>query len=153
MSDFQPPEGETEVIRPSVLHNGFLALGCVLAAAVMFKVDPARVQGAVYMGGFLVFGALVIMSSHLPGSTGIWVDRDGFLVRDMYKSERYRWDEVGPFIIRRKLIGKGIEFAYQPADGGLPQVRLLPRGLGGAPWQIAKRMNDWHAWAGGGISN
>ena len=58
-----------------------------------------------------------------------------------------------PFIIRKKLFGKGIEFAYQPADGGPLEVRLLPRGLGGAPWQIAKRMNDWHAWAGGGFSN
>jgi len=153
MSDFQPPEGETEVIRPSVLHNGFLALGCVLGAGVLFTLDPGKVQGAVYMGGFFLFGALVIMSSHLPGSTGVWVDRDGFLVRDMYKSERYRWDQVGHFFIRKKLFGKGIEFAYQPADGGPLEVRLLPRGLGGAPWQIAKRMNDWHAWAGGGISN
>ena len=153
MSDFQPPEGETEVIRPSVLHNGFLAFGCVLAAAIMFKLDPAKVQGSMYMGGFLFFGALIIMTPHLPGSTGIWVDRDGFLVRDMYTSERYRWDEVGPFIINRKIFGKGIEFAYQPPDGGLPQVRQLPRSLGGAPQHVAKCMNDWHGWAGGGFSD
>jgi hypothetical protein len=153
MSDFQPPEGETEVIRPSVLHNGFLAFGCVLAAAIMFKLDPAKVQGSMYMGGFLFFGALIIMTPHLPGSTGIWIDRDGFLVRDMYKSERYRWDEVGRFIVNRKIFGKGIEFAYQPPDGGLPQVRQLPRSLGGAPQHVAKRMNDWHGWAGGGFSD
>ncbi len=151
MSEFQPPEGETEVILPSVLQNGFLALGCLLAAGIMFRVDPAQVEAAVYMGGFFVFGAFVIMAVHLPGSTGIWIDRDGFLIRDMYKAERYDWDKVGPFIISRKLFGRGIEFAYRPAEGEPLQVRSLPRGLGGKPRHLAKRMNDWLAWAGGGI--
>ena len=151
MSEFQPPSGETEVIRPSLLHNGFLALGCLILAVALFRLDPADIQGAYYMGAFLLFSALVIMTTHLPGATGIWIDREGFLLRDMYKSERYRWDEVGPFIVRRRLFGKGIEFSYQPLDGGPLETRSLPRGLGGAPWKVAKRMNDWHAWVTGGL--
>ena len=147
MSDFEPPPGETEVIGASWLHNGFLALGCLILAAALFRMEPGKVQGAIYMAGFLVIGAGVILSAQLPGCTGVWLDRDGFLVRDMYKSYRYGWDEVGPFIIRRRLFGKGIEFAYTPKDGGRIESRALPRGVGRSPWTVAKKMNDWREWA------
>ena len=149
MSEFRPPPGETEFIKPSVVQNGFLALGCLVLAVGLFRLDPEKVEGSIYMAGFMVFGALVLMSAHLPGSTGIWLDRDGFLVRDMYKTERYRWDEVGPFIIRRKMIGKSIEFPYRPAGADLPKPRILPRSIGKSAWAVTQKMNDWRTWATG----
>ena len=147
MSAFEPPPGEVEELKPSWLHNGFLALGCLILAGAMFGLDPETNKGAIYMGAFLIFSALVILATHLPGATGVWIDRDGFLVREMYKTDRYSWDEVGPFITRRKLLGKAIEFPYAPADGGNVQARSLPRGLTGSVFSVAKKMNDWRAWA------
>lgn len=147
MSDFRPPPDGTDLIKPSWVQNGFLALGCLILAFGLFRLDPDKVEGSLYMSIFMVFGAVVLMSSHLPGSTGVWLDRDGFLVREMYKSERYRWDEVGPFIVRRKLLGKSIEFPYTPAGEELPKVRSLPRAIGASAWSVAQKMNDWRAWA------
>jgi len=131
-----------EAIRPSLMHNGFLALGCAGLAIALFRMDSAKVEGAVIFGIFLLLSAAVIMSAHLPGCTGIWFDREGFLTRDMYKSERYRWPEVGPFSIRRRLLSTTVDFLYTPAGGGDPETRSLPRGLGRSALRLARRMNE-----------
>ena len=132
---------DADTIRPSLLHNGFLALGCLLLGVALLRAEAADVDGATLMAGFLLLSAAVIMATHLPGCTGIWLDDEGFLLRDMYKSERYRWSEVGPFVVRRRLIGSAVEFAYTPSGETAPQTRALPRGLGGSGWKIAERMN------------
>jgi hypothetical protein len=149
MNEFSPPPDETEIIGPSWLNNGFMALGCVILAVALFRLDAEVVKGAPWMAAFLIFGALVILSAHLPGATGVWLDREGFLVRDMYKSTQYRWDEVGPFMVRRKMLGKAVEFSYRSADSDRMETRGLPRGVGGSVWSLAKKMNDWRGWACG----
>ena len=140
---------ETDVIRPSLLHNGFMALGCAIMAGAMFRAGAESIEGATYLGIFLSLGATMFLASHLPGCTGIWLDRDGFLVRDLYSSRRYEWNEVSIFDVRRKLLGRGIDFAYRPADADRPEARSLPRGVGGSVWTVAKKMNDWRARATG----
>ena len=130
-------DGEADVIRPSLLHGGLLALGCVLLALAALRESEA----ATVMAVLLLCGAAVLMAVHLPGCTGIWIDTDGFLVRDMYRSERYRWPEVGPFAVRRRLLGSAVEFAYMPPGGAVSEARTLPRTLGGSGWKIAERMN------------
>jgi hypothetical protein len=141
MSLFGPGSDASDTIRPSLLHNGVLALGCLVMGVVLLRMDDAKVEGAVYLAAFLVFCAAVIMATHLPGCTGIWLDDDGFLARDMYKSERYRWSEVGPFVPRRRLLGSGVEFLHTPPGKTAGETRSLPRGLGGSGWKIAERMN------------
>jgi len=140
---------ETDVIRPSLLHNGFMALGCAIMAGAMFRAGAQSIEGATYLGIFLSLGATMFLVSHLPGSTGIWLDRDGFLIRDLYSSRRYEWNEVGIFDVRRKMLGRGIDFAYRPLDADRPEARSLPRGVGSSVWAVAKTMNDWRARATG----
>lgn len=142
MSIFPRRIGDEDVIRPSLMHNGFLALGCLVLAIALFRMDSAKVEGPILMAIFLLVSAAVIMSAHLPGSTGIWLDEDGFLTRDMYKSERFRWGEVGPFSIRRRLLGTGVEFAYTPPGESMPQTRSLPRGMGRSAWRLVRLMNE-----------
>jgi hypothetical protein len=133
---------DPDVIRPSLLHNGLLALGCLAMGIGLLRVEDPAIRGAVAMGIFLLFCAAVIMAVHLPGCTGVWLDDDGFLVRDMYRSERYRWSEVGPFVLRRRVLGSGIDFAYTPPGGSVSETRSLPRGLVGSGRKIAQRMNQ-----------
>jgi len=140
---------ETDVIRPSLLHNGFMALGCAIMAGAMFRAGSQSIEGATYLGIFLSLGATMFLVSHLPGSTGVWLDRDGFLIRDLYSSRRYEWSEVGIFDVRRKMLGRGIDFAYRPLDADRPEARSLPRGIGSSVWAVAKTMNDWRARATG----
>ena len=142
MSLFRVKPGDPDVIRPSLAHNGFLALGCLILGVALFRAEGAKIEGALFMGIFLLLSAGVIMITHLPGCTGVWLDDGGFLVRDMYKSERYRWSEVGPFMVRRRLFGTGVEFAYTPPGETAPQVRSLPRGLGRSGWRIVQLMNQ-----------
>ena len=134
-----PYDGDT--LRPSLVFNGTLALGCLLFAAILFRTDPAEAKAAFLWAIFLVFSAAVILATHLPGCTGVWLDDDGFTVRDMYKSTRYRWSEVGGFVMRRRLLGTEVEFPYSSPDGGPTQARHLPRTLNRAGWKIAAMMN------------
>jgi len=146
-SDDELPE--TDVIRPSLLHNGFMALGCAIMAGAMFRAGAQSIEGATYLGIFLSLGATMFLVSHLPGCTGVWLDRDGFLVRDLYSSRRYEWHEVGIFDVRRKMLGRGIDFAYRPLGADRAEARSLPRGVGGSVWTVAKKMNDWRVRATG----
>jgi len=134
--------GDSDTIRPSLVYNGSLALGCLILAIGLFGVESAKIEGALFMAIFLLLSAAVIMASHLPGCTGIWLDKEGFLTRDMYKAERYRWTEVGSFTIRRRLLGSTVEFTYTPAGETVPQMRSLPRGLGRSGWRIVRFMNE-----------
>jgi hypothetical protein len=133
---------EPDVIRPSLMHNGFLALGCLVLGVALFAMENAKIEGALFMALFLLASAAVIMATHLPGCTGIWLDDDGFLTRNMYKAERYRWTEVGPFTIRRRLLGSTVDFPYTPPGEDTPQSRSLPYGMGLPGWRIARRMNE-----------
>lgn len=146
MSEIEPPSGGTEVIGPSWLHNGVMAAGCLMLAYFMFRLGVAQMKGAYWMSAFMVFSAFVFLAVHLPGATGIWIDRDGFVVRDMYRTERFEWEGVGPFMVRRKLLGKAIDFTYVSPDRDRVESRSLPRGLAGSIWMLAKRMNDLRAW-------
>jgi len=136
--------GKDDTIRPSLLQNGLLALGCLLIAVALFRGDDsAKMDGALLMALFLVLSAAVVLAVHLPGCTGIWLDDEGFLTRDMYKTERYRWSEVGPFSVRRRMLGTSVEFAFTQPGETMPQIRHLPRGLGRSPVRIARFMNEW----------
>ncbi len=132
---------ESEAIRPSLIHNGSLALGCAGLSVALFATANAKIEGALLLAIFLLLSAAVIMAAHLPGCTGIWFDGEGFLTRDMYKSERYRWSEIGPFSIRRRLLATSVDFAYTPPGETAPQTRSLPRGMGRSPMRLARRMN------------
>lgn len=147
MSVFTPPPGETEVIGASWLQNGAMATGCLLLAFIMFRLGLADMKGAYWMSAFMVFSAAVFLAAQLPGATGVWIDRDGFLLREMYRTERFDWQAVGAFTVRRKLLGKAVEFTYQSPESGRVENRTMPRGLTGSIWTVAKRMNDWRAWA------
>jgi hypothetical protein len=142
MKLFRRAPADSDTIRPSLLHNGSLGLGCLFLAVMLFRTDTATMEGALYMAIFLVISAGVILATHLPGCTGVWLDDEGFLMRDMYRSERYRWSEVGPFAVRRRLFGSGVEFPYTPPGETYPQSRSLPRGLGRSGWTIARMMNE-----------
>jgi hypothetical protein len=133
---------ESEAIRPSLMHNGSLALGCAGLAIALLAADHAKVEGAMLLAIFLLLSAAVIMAAHLPGCTGIWFDAEGFLTRDMYKAERYRWPEVGPFSIRRRLLATQVDFAYTAPGETAPQTRSLPRGMGRSALRLARRMNE-----------
>jgi hypothetical protein len=134
--------GKSDIIRPSLIHNGSLALGCFGLGVALFMVDSAKIEGALFMALFLILSAGVIMAVHLPGCTGVWLDEGGFLTRDMYKSERYSWSEVGPFVYRRRMMGSSVEFPYTPPGETVPQIRSLPRGMGRSGWRLMQVMNE-----------
>lgn len=135
-------KSEADVIRPSLVHNGFLALGCLGLGIALIVADNAKIQGAMLLGFFLLASAAVIMAAHLPGCTGIWLDDDGFLMRDMYKTERYRWTEIGPFTLRRRLFGATVDFPLNDSGETIPQQRSLPRGMGRSGWRLMRYMNE-----------
>ncbi len=149
MTLFRKLPDDSNEIRPSLAYNGILALGCLIMAVILFRTGPMKVEGAGLMAIFLVLSAGVIMATHLPGCTGIWFDKDGFLMREMYRSERYRWAEIGPFIVRRRALGSSVDFPFTLPGETMPETRSLPRGLGRSAWKLARMMNERRARAVG----
>ena len=152
MKLFRREPDDPDIIRPSLMYNGTLAAGCLLFAVLVLRTGTAKIEGAGLMAIFLVLSAGVILATHLPGCTGVWFDDDGFLIRDMYRSERYRWAEVGLFTVRRRVVGSSVDFPYTAPDGTYAETRSLPRGLGRSGWKLARMMNDrrTHAVGDGG---
>lgn len=149
MKLFRRVPDDRDTIRPSLMYNGVLGVGCLVFAAILLRTGPEKIEGAGLMAIFLVLSAGVILATHLPGCTGVWLDDDGFLVRNMYRSERYRWAEVGLFAVRRHLLGSTVDFPYTPPGETLPETRSLPVGLGRPGRKIARIMNDRRAHAVG----
>lgn len=135
-------------IAPSLVGNAGTGIACILLAFGLFRARAA-VEDVWLLSLFLVLGGVVFLAAHLPGATGLWLDREGFEMREMYKARRFQWQEVGVFTVRRKLIGTAIVFAYTPRAGGTPEEVSLPRGVGYSIAGVARTMNDWRARAVG----
>jgi hypothetical protein len=89
------------------------------------------------------------MAAHLPGASGLSLNAEGFEIRELYSVRRYPWSEVTEFTIKRRMLGKAVDFAHVPPDGGKPEARSLPTGYAINPYRLLQLMNEWRDREGG----
>ncbi len=92
-----------KTLRPLAIAVGFVALGIVfIRAGAMSGLSWVTVT---------FFGAcgVVLWASLLPGGTGLTLDKDGFLVRNLFRQRRYLWRDTESFAVaevsRKKFVG------------------------------------------------
>ncbi len=132
-------------LRPSRLRGAVLAAVSALLAVGFVKIGlesegpayPAFLAAALFAGGSVL--SLIALRSD---ASAIRLTRDGFEVRELHAVERYRWADVGPFAVRRRLLGKAVEFSHRPPDGR-PRTRTLPGGYRISVFRLAQVMNEW----------
>ena len=142
------PEGQDEilVIRPSLGRNAVYAVTAVVMAGIFLELARSgqtsplpAILGAIV----LVIGAATLLSAHLPDASYLRLTPEGFEIREFRKSTYYRWTEVSPFGLRRRVLGTAIEFAVFPPDGSKPESRTLPAGYTVPVRQLIQTMSEW----------
>ncbi len=152
MSDPTEHREATLEIRPSLVRTLAVAFGGVIFAGIVLDL-AAKAEGSVFPAYLtavvLIIGAILFMGQHLPGASGLSLDAEGFEIRELYSVKRYPWSEVTAFTIKRRVLGKAVEFAHVPLDGGKPEVRTLPPGYTVNPYRLLQLMNEWRDREGG----
>jgi hypothetical protein len=138
-------DGARLEIRPSMTRGLAVVLGSVLLTVGFVRIGMTGTGPAypAFLAAVLVgAGAVLAAVALLPGASGLWLDADGFELREIYSVKRYRWSEVGEFAVRRKILGRAVEFAYQPS-GGKPEKRSLSASYTIPAFRLAQLMNEW----------
>ncbi|MDP6390859.1 MAG: hypothetical protein QF654_13270 [Alphaproteobacteria bacterium] len=152
MSDPTEHREATLEIRPSLARTLAVAFGGVIFAAIVLDF-AAKGEGSVFpaylAAGVLIIGAIMAMGQHLPGASGLSLNAEGFEIRELYSVKRYPWSEVTEFTIKRRVLGKAVEFAHVPQDGGKVEARSLPTGYSINPYRLLQLMNEWRDREGG----
>ena len=152
MSDPTEHREATLEIRPSLARTLAVAIGGVVFAAIVLDYagkGESSVLPAYLAAGVLFIGSIMAMGAHLPGASGLSLYKDGFDIRELYSVKRYPWSEVTEFTIKRRVLGKAVEFAHVPLDGGKVEARSLPTGYTVNPFRLMQVMNEWRDREGG----
>jgi hypothetical protein len=142
-----PQGGESTVeIKPSLARSVIYAITAVAMSVAFLQLARTGETSLVpaILGALVLFvGAAVLLAAHLPGGSLLRLTQDGFEIREFRNSTVYRWTDVSPFGLRRRMLGTSIEFADLAAEGGKPQVRTLPSGYTISIHRLLQLMNEW----------
>jgi len=120
-----------KTLRPLAIAVGFVALGIVfirtpetftggagigrlfgdMLTSLGLADSPAgAVSGLGWVTvAFFGAGSVVLLASWLPGGSGLTLDADGFLVRNLFRRYRYLWRDTASFAVvevsRQKIVG------------------------------------------------
>jgi hypothetical protein len=145
------------VLRPSA-RDTLAPAGVCLAFAVLGAVIIVA-NGSAWGWAALAFfglGAIVLGASLLPGVSELRLDREGFAVRSLFRTGRYRWNDVKSFrpvtIPPSGTVRVGFDFSsnVRPAaawlSGSLAGVEAcLPDNYGLRPQELANVLAVWRA--------
>jgi hypothetical protein len=138
--------GPSLEIRPSLGRNIVYSVTAVAVAAVVIDMGWSGETSALpaFLAGFvLLAGAGVVLAAHLPGASGLYLTSEGFEVHELYNVKACRWEDVGPFTLKRRLVGKAVEFSHAAGENGRPEIRTLPGNYAISPYRLLQVMNEW----------
>ena len=134
------------IARPSLPRNLLFALICVGFSAYMIQLaqaDKTELLPAYLVAFLLTVGSVILLSSHLPNSSFLHLTKDGFEIRELFKSRYYLWSDVSRFSARRRLLGTTIEFVYVETTTGHGASVSLPTGYSISAFKLLTIMNEW----------
>lgn len=136
-------------------------MGLFLAVCLAFTVGGGWMINDHREGGWFVaivfgLGSLVFALQLLPDSSYLLLGPDGFTVRTLYRTQKYRWAQVEHFGVTRiggnKTVGFDFSSKYgkyhvgrQVAAGISGYEGSLPDNYGMKPERLAELLNEWKA--------
>ncbi|HUI16403.1 MAG TPA: STM3941 family protein [Alphaproteobacteria bacterium] len=140
----------------------FLAVGLAFAAigGWMISLGPAGMTFIAGWGALVFFGlgSVVIVVTLLPGASGLTLDREGFVMRSLFRRSTYRWSDVDEFAVSEVPLGQGARTMKaagfndrSAAQGRIAQVNValagrnsaLPDSYGLAVEDLVRLMSAW----------
>lgn len=99
-------------------------------------------------------GSLVFILQLLPNSSTLLLEPDGFTVRSLYRSHKYKWDDISHFAVTRIGVNKMVAFDFSGSYEKGQRARQLSAGLSGyegalpdsygmKPEHLAQLLNEW----------
>lgn len=134
------------IIHPSLARNLLYALtSATIGVVFIFLAQSGETKPLpAYLAAIvLTVGAGVLLAAHFPNSSYLRLTRDGFEIRELFKSRHYRWDAVTAFAPRRRLLGTTIEFAYFDPATGQPEGLTMPGSFAISTSRLVELMNEW----------
>jgi hypothetical protein len=141
------------VLRASKLKNLLSALvSCVFIAGGVWLILGGDGIGW-FVAGFFGLCLIVFLVQMLPQSSYLRLDPEGFEIRTLFQSSRYKWDDVAVFGTKKigsKMViflfspeyengktARGISLAVAGVEGALPDT------YGMSAEELANLMNEW----------
>jgi hypothetical protein len=139
--------GERETLAPFGVCLAFAALGVLIIV-----VDGSAWGWAAV--GFFGLGAIVLGATLLPGVSELRLDKEGFKVRSLFRTGRFRWSDVQNIrpvsIPPSRIVRVGFDFApnARPAAAWLSASLAgvegcLPENYGLRPEELANVLDAW----------
>jgi hypothetical protein len=75
--------------------------------------------------------AIVLAATLLPNSSYLQIGPEGFAIRSLYRTQSFRWSDVGPFVVRRFKNGQMVMFDFSEEYSQQRRLRELSKALAG----------------------
>jgi hypothetical protein len=139
------------IVRPSLPRNLLFSVTCIgfgVLLILMAHEDRTEIFPAYLVALLMTAGSAVLLGSHLPGASFLRLTREGFEIRELFKSRYYNWNDVGQFATRRKLLGSSIVFLHLDSETGYHLDQSVPTGYTLSSHKLLETMNGWRdRWA------
>ncbi|MBC8451792.1 MAG: hypothetical protein H8D70_01050 [Rhodospirillaceae bacterium] len=139
------------IVRPSLPRNILFSVTCIgfgVLLILMAHEGRTEIFPAYLVALLMTAGSAVLLGSHLPNASFLRLTREGFEIRELFKSRHYNWNDVGQFATRRKLLGSSIVFIHLDPDTEIPQDQTVPTGYTLSSHTLLETMNEWRdRWA------
>lgn len=139
MSDLPNPQ---QVLRPSVFRCVGLSVACTVMAVMLVHLWYRGNNDAWIPAVFMILGAIFFAFHMVPNAYGLWVDREGFNVSEMFTVKRYEWPVVSDFNVKRGILGYYVEFYHDSGEAERPKRVVLNETYGFKPVAMARMLND-----------
>jgi len=143
-----PRDSKEEFIaRPALPRSVVFAITCVTFSLFIIQLSHAgkiEIFPAYLVALILTAGSIILLSEHFPNASFLRLTREGFEIRELFKSRYYAWNDVRDFKPRRRFLGTMIEFTYIDPDSREPIAGALPVGYSISTVKLLQTMIAWH---------
>jgi hypothetical protein len=143
-------------LRPSVVGYFWLLLLCsAFLCGGIWMISVGQSKGW-FVASFGGLGVIVTLVQSLPNASYLVLTKKGFVVRSLFRSHSYSWQEVGAFSVatikRNRIVVFSFATTYQRARKVRTLLRTfagyegaLPDTYGMKADDLASLLNEWRA--------
>lgn len=154
-----PDQTRKQILKAGKSRILFIALGNIVSAAIGFWLYQ-RDQSAtgLVLGGICSLIAVATAAQLLPGASELVLDSEGFSIKAMFRTQRYRWVDVTGFNVGKIGFNSMVTFnltdefkarseAEKAAAEFMKNINgheaALPANYGMTPKDLSELMNRW----------
>lgn len=132
-----------KILRPQKAYTWVLILFALLFVAFgLWSLVRFNTVSAWPLTVACVLLVMILLLWLMPNSSYLLLDEVGLQIRHLFKTTRYRWDDIQKFWADRRVTGQSGVY-YLLNGKRLMQVHFLPDNYGMKPRELAILLNEW----------